>query len=688
MMKKSVFFSFYFIFLFQLLKVYNIFSQGLYEDRRKFQGPFTENLKENVCTESIKTCGVLLNVYQTMHRFTTGKLVEVQQSGTKNENTVSLYKNRSRTCQLQLKEMEMNVSESLNAIDSLSKLNLNADLKLQELQLKMKTKTNKMLSVNKSLSFCEKKLDGCTFNLANTSLLLRTTNETIYRAIEKMEQKSLELNAERAKVDAINNSLKQCNKVLMEVYSNVTDFSEALRLVEKTVLILKNESLRCNLILNDTLSNLNETSIELQSSEMEKQNCLNLLEIQNKTKLESFHKISKMNNSLNSCEHSLDICRGNISKYKLNMSLTELRHLEMISSQKTITQRLKNEILGLATLNDSLQRCEENLQVALRNLSEYDVIISTMNTNLSTAISSCSNETSALEERLQNCESSLESTTKDFSELEIQAKRNNVTCTETQRLLKKKTEEFERNLTEYKSLLDKLKSVPKKSWTVDDLCRNLPNFVFEDKELCPSFYDCSQSSPYLQQCPYPQLFSDINARCQDPSTVNCGERNITYGYTCDFESLSDSNCFLVNSGSGIFSWTRHTGSTSSSDTGPSSAYHGSYYMYIEASSPRKYGDNAVLESNKRFQDKIYCLSLFYHMRGSNIGRLIIKTENSSYGKTVLKQITGEQGNTWQKMDSLNVSVNRNTKILIEATRGSSYEGDISIDLVTLWPRKC
>ncbi|XP_062610796.1 MAM and LDL-receptor class A domain-containing protein 1-like [Saccostrea cucullata] len=183
------------------------------------------------------------------------------------------------------------------------------------------------------------------------------------------------------------------------------------------------------------------------------------------------------------------------------------------------------------------------------------------------------------------------------------------------------------------------------------------------------------------------MFSDINMRCQEPTTVNCGSRAIPDGYMCDFETTAEPDCFLENSKSDIFDWTRKTGSTGSSNTGPSSAYHGRFYTYIETSSPRKLGDNAILESKATFQERLYCLYLFYHMHGSHVGNLTIKTKEIFNNPVVLKQLSGEQGNKWKKMSSLNVRLNGYTKILIEATRGSSYEGDISIDLVMLLPRK-
>ena len=41
-----------------------------------------------------------------------------------------------------------------------------------------------------------------------------------------------------------------------------------------------------------------------------------------------------------------------------------------------------------------------------------------------------------------------------------------------------------------------------------------------------------------------------------------------------------------------FDWTVFTGPTPSDPTGPDSAFDGKYYIYIEASEPRVYGDEA------------------------------------------------------------------------------------------------
>jgi len=74
-------------------------------------------------------------------------------------------------------------------------------------------------------------------------------------------------------------------------------------------------------------------------------------------------------------------------------------------------------------------------------------------------------------------------------------------------------------------------------------------------------------------------------------------------HPCGFESSSTPYCGLWNnhpnakvgrSRGSPFQWTRKSGRTPSCRTGPSSAYEGKYYMYIETSCPRAMGDMAYL----------------------------------------------------------------------------------------------
>ena len=66
-------------------------------------------------------------------------------------------------------------------------------------------------------------------------------------------------------------------------------------------------------------------------------------------------------------------------------------------------------------------------------------------------------------------------------------------------------------------------------------------------------------------------------------------------------------------------------------------------MYIETSSPRKYGENAKLEFSVPSSDigKLFCLKFYYHMYGETINTL-----NVYNGNTTIFTKSGNQGNEW------------------------------------------
>jgi len=92
---------------------------------------------------------------------------------------------------------------------------------------------------------------------------------------------------------------------------------------------------------------------------------------------------------------------------------------------------------------------------------------------------------------------------------------------------------------------------------------------------------------------------------------------------CDFES---SSCFWYDATGDEFDWTRHSGGTPSTGTGPSGAANGNYYMYIETSSPRRPGDTAKLKSPPLILPGKMNLDFEYHMWGGSIGSLAVTVD--------------------------------------------------------------
>ncbi|XP_078364332.1 uncharacterized protein LOC144648698 isoform X1 [Oculina patagonica] len=130
-----------------------------------------------------------------------------------------------------------------------------------------------------------------------------------------------------------------------------------------------------------------------------------------------------------------------------------------------------------------------------------------------------------------------------------------------------------------------------------------------------------------------------------------------------------------------FDWTLASGGTPSSSTGPSHGQGGSgKYMYIEASSPRKPGENAKLVVTVPNNGKQSCLSFYYHMYGASAGFL-----NVYSGNIKVFSASGNQGNDW-------LIVERNLYLVgvvtFEGITGSSYTGDVAIDQVKIIEGSC
>uniref|UniRef100_A0A8W8LTG9 MAM domain-containing protein n=1 Tax=Magallana gigas TaxID=29159 RepID=A0A8W8LTG9_MAGGI len=134
-------------------------------------------------------------------------------------------------------------------------------------------------------------------------------------------------------------------------------------------------------------------------------------------------------------------------------------------------------------------------------------------------------------------------------------------------------------------------------------------------------------------------------------------------------------------------------STPSFNTGPSSAVNGSYYKYIETSRGEGYptfisGQRAILESFIKFSDITYCLAMYYHMYGGYINTLTIRTQKGNNTAIDRWILSGNQGDAWHHLSGVNLPLDSQSKIIIEATKGAYYEGDIAIDSIELLPFAC
>ncbi|MEO1031012.1 MAG: choice-of-anchor D domain-containing protein [Bacteroidota bacterium] len=137
-------------------------------------------------------------------------------------------------------------------------------------------------------------------------------------------------------------------------------------------------------------------------------------------------------------------------------------------------------------------------------------------------------------------------------------------------------------------------------------------------------------------------------------------------------------------------WTRETGDTPSSNTGPTGAASGSYYMFTEATDHNNETTNLESPCFDLTGVTIPVFNFSYHMYGANMGTLNVDI-STDYGSTytpVLWSQTGQvqtsQGQAWNTVSiDLSTYSGQTIKLRFNGDIGSGYRSDMCIDNVTL-----
>ncbi|KAJ8050465.1 MAM and LDL-receptor class A domain-containing protein 2 [Holothuria leucospilota] len=157
-------------------------------------------------------------------------------------------------------------------------------------------------------------------------------------------------------------------------------------------------------------------------------------------------------------------------------------------------------------------------------------------------------------------------------------------------------------------------------------------------------------------------------------------------HDCNFES--NNICEWTQDKNDRMNWILKRGPTSSSATGPSVDHtlgtRYGYYAYLETSSGVN-NYNARLISSILSSQGRYCMEFYYHMYGAHINELSIYLLDQLEQKVWTKR--GNQGDVW--LQGLIQFVNNGThQVIIEAVKGTSYQGDIAIDDIRFFYGTC
>lgn len=139
-----------------------------------------------------------------------------------------------------------------------------------------------------------------------------------------------------------------------------------------------------------------------------------------------------------------------------------------------------------------------------------------------------------------------------------------------------------------------------------------------------------------------------------------------------------------------FNWTRLTGGTSSSGTGPSGAYEGNYYIYTESSSPNYPNRTAGLYANFCFATGGIAfpeISFAYHMYGAAMGTLTLQAStNGGSSWTDLWSLSGNQGNAWYTATVPLTGYGNTDNVILRwwGLTGTSYTSDMAVDYIQVY----
>ncbi len=164
--------------------------------------------------------------------------------------------------------------------------------------------------------------------------------------------------------------------------------------------------------------------------------------------------------------------------------------------------------------------------------------------------------------------------------------------------------------------------------------------------------------------------------------LTCGTTISSFPYAESFES----GLGAWSQGSGDdFNWTRDSGGTPSSGTGPATGAAGSWYMYVEASSPNYPSKTTILDGpcfDLSGQSQA-TFTFSYHAQGTAVGSTSLEA-NTGSGWSSIWSLAGDQGANWNAQ-SVNLAAFLGTTVQLRfvGSTAASWSGDMAVDDIGL-----
>lgn len=191
-------------------------------------------------------------------------------------------------------------------------------------------------------------------------------------------------------------------------------------------------------------------------------------------------------------------------------------------------------------------------------------------------------------------------------------------------------------------------------------------------------------------------FIAYRAEQDTPSVVDAYGRSLPVGMQIDgdigeiyMQGFEAGIGIWSNATDGEVNWVVNSGPTGSSGTGPDGAGEGTYYLYVEASSPNYPGKAASLEADFSFEEGASpSLQFLYHMFGVAMGQLSVDVRVDGIWDLDVWSVSGQQhassSDPWTLASvDLSAYAGESVTLRFRGVTGSSFESDIAIDAIEL-----